>query len=416
MPGELYDFMEKDAGLASRGANWLRTVVPDAMNKARTALQGTHEVASFGALPHAPPAAAAGGILAPVSTALHAPPMHGGVPAASHDAVRNMLPTGASPHAPAAAPAGGAAPAQAAPPTAAGAQAQTANAHGASAANGWEHAQHGKPVAPPQYDAATGAYTAYYPNKDDPRSAIKATYHGHEAPAPSGPNTPYEHLAHGAQGLAQQGLQSARRAAPWAAGTAAVGAGGYALSRAGHSADEQEARMRDYYANAAHQMPQPVPGMGVYASYDEFANEKIASLTKAADGPPPRYDTLGQAHNAFAGAFGNALATKFVSDPIDGIHRILKKKIVDDPKAHATFHGVIESDPDLQKHYAQNPGQVDDTFKALRKFGPSMATSPAVVRSFLRQSMMTGGNMDFATIRMLAETEKFIQNGRGQGK
>lgn len=246
--------------------------------------------------------------------------------------------------------------------------------------------------------------------------------------------------------------------------------------------------MRDYYANATHQMPQPVPGMGVYASYDEFANEKIASLMgrsdklvhhaihgmdgagtallhpveeakgiyarmqgepterepgtskvlrhavsaggevaggvrdlfggayKKADGPPPRYDTLGPAHNAFAGAFGNALATKFVSDPIDGIHRILKKKIVDDPKAHATFHGVIESDPDLQKHYAQNPGQVDDTFKALRKFGPSMATSPAVVRSFLRQSMMTGGNMDFATIRMLAETEKFIQNGRGQGK
>lgn len=174
--------------------------------------------------------------------------------------------------------------------------------------------------------------------------------------------------------------------------------------------------MRDYYANATHQMPQPVPGMGVYASYDEFANEKIASLTKVADGPPHRLDTLTPTHNAFAGAFGNALATKFVSDPIDGIHRILKKKIVDDPKAHATFHGVIQGDPDLQKHYEQNPGQVDETFKALRKFGPSMATSPAVVRSFLRQSMMTGGNMDFATIRMLAETEKFIQNGRGQGK
>jgi hypothetical protein len=51
----------------------------------------------------------------------------------------------------------------------------------------------------------------------------------------------------------------------------------------------------------------------------------------------------------------------------------------------------------------------------MRKFGPSMSTSPAVVRSFLRQSTMAGGNMDFATIRLLAETEKFVQNARGRG-
>lgn len=248
--------------------------------------------------------------------------------------------------------------------------------------------------------------------------------------------------------------------------------------------------MHDYAANSHHQMPQPMPGMSVYASYEAFGAEKLAELLAAlkhtfnagdsasralitpvheaktlysriqgeqtehephtartlremvgagkevADSvknhpfvrgyyrkgeekvaeQPPRFDVLTPTHNAFAVEFGKALANKFVTDPIDGIHRILKKKIVEDPKAMSTFYGVIESDPELQRHYSENPDQVHDTFKALRRFGPSMAASPAVVRSFLRQSMMAGGNMDFATIRMLAETEKFIQNSRGQGK
>lgn len=449
MSDDLYAFMQqKEAGIVQNTANVLRRVVPQMAERAGSAVQNAaHHVgdavtnASIGAHGAIQNAAhsvggavtdAAGavknirsrlpGAAHTVEEAAHAAPHVGPLPAGLQSAplseVRNMLPTGHAPVSPVV---------------------PGAPVHAPDTTYFDPHAKPGAPAPPvgesmgPSMSAEPGLVEQKQPwwkrvfdSSDNGYGAPES--HGSAAPsapapapsapataapaaptAPAGPNTPYEHFVHGARGMA-------REAAPWAAGTAAVGAGGYALSRAGHAADEQETRMRDYYANAAHQMPQPLPGMGVYASYDEFANEKIAALVKVANPAVPRFDTLGPAHAAFASQFGNALATKFVSEPIDGLHRILKKKIVDDPKAEATFHSVIQADPDLQKHYEQYPGQVDDTFKALRKFGPSMATSPAVVRSFLRQSMMAGGNMDFATIRMLAETEKFIQNGRGQGK
>jgi hypothetical protein len=212
------------------------------------------------------------------------------------------------------------------------------------------------------------------------------------------------------QGAANTARTWGRRGAQ--AGLAAGGlyAGYRMLGGGGQTADEQAARMQDYLANAQHQMAQPIPSMTVMASYDAFAKEKVAAL-KAAD----KIDTFNTAHSSMAGAFGNALAQKLVTEPIDNAHRFLKKKIVDDPKAHATFHGVVQEDPMLRDAYAQNPAGLEETFKAMRKFGPSMSTSPAVVRSFLRQSTMAGGNMDFATIRLLAETEKFVQNARGRG-
>ena len=168
--------------------------------------------------------------------------------------------------------------------------------------------------------------------------------------------------------------------------------------------------MQDYLANAQHQMGQPLPSMTVMASYDAFAQSKTAQLKQAEP-----VNLFNGTHNAMASAVSQALAQKLVSEPIDNAHRFLKKRIVDDPKAHATFHSVVQEDPMLRDAYEQNPHVLEETFKAMRKFGPSMATTPAAVRSFLRQSTMAGGTMDFATIRLLAETEKFVQNGRGKG-
>lgn len=175
--------------------------------------------------------------------------------------------------------------------------------------------------------------------------------------------------------------------------------------------------MQDYLANAQHGMSQPIPSMSVYASYDEFAQAKHAELQKLAapfQRMPPPPDTFSQVHQNLSTAFGQALAKKLVSDPIDDFHRILKKKIVDDPKAHDTFHHVVSNDEILGDAYKQDPKSLEEAFGAMRKFAPSMVTTPAAVRSFLRQSTMGGGNLDFATLRLMAETEKFIQTSRGK--
>lgn len=189
------------------------------------------------------------------------------------------------------------------------------------------------------------------------------------------------------------------------------------LRGSGRAGDEQQARMQAYLANSAHMQPQMMPSMSVYASYDKFAATKLAELKEAA-GPPfvlRNNDTYGKTQGALSDAFAKSLADKFVSEPIDAIHRTLKKMLYDDPEAHDTFHGVVQDDDLLRDTYAAHPEHLEQSFNAMKKFGPSLVTSPAAVRSFLRQSAMTGGNIDFATIKLIAETEKMIQNAKGRG-
>lgn len=167
--------------------------------------------------------------------------------------------------------------------------------------------------------------------------------------------------------------------------------------------------MQDYLANSHHQMNQPLPSMSVYASYDEFAQRKIADLQA------PRVDTFGQTHNALSGALAQSLAKKLVEEPIDTFHRTLKKRFVDDPKAETSFHTAINSDPQLKALYEKNPEAMRMSFATMRKFSPSAASAPQAVQSFLLNTAMTQNRIDFATLRLLAETEKFIQNSKGRG-
>jgi hypothetical protein len=72
----------------------------------------------------------------------------------------------------------------------------------------------------------------------------------------------------------------------------------------------------------------------------------------------------------------------------------------------------------LQEAHRTNPKGLQETFSTLQTFAPSMAKNPQATKSFLRQATMSGmhgGGPDFATIRLLAETEKFIQNSKGRG-
>lgn len=192
-----------------------------------------------------------------------------------------------------------------------------------------------------------------------------------------------------------------------AGGAALLGLGGYAASRAGA---EQDVRIRDYMQNAQRDGGTPMPYMAVHASYDNFAERaKLGELQ-------PMYPTV---QGALANSMATQLATKFIGEPIDAAHKALKKKFYDDPKHQASFDEAVSGDELLREAHAANPTHLADSFSTLKKFAPSMAAHPQATRSFLRQAQMAGAHgsgMDFATIRMLAETEKFIQNSKGQGR
>lgn len=246
------------------------------------------------------------------------------------------------------------------------------------------------PTASAPAAQAPAAQTPYVP----PSGAIPSAG-ATSAGVPNGVNPP-----------AGQGWLS-RNAAPLAlaAGGAALGT---SMLRGGPAAAEQDARMRDYMTNAQQNMATPMPTMAVYASYDEFAEEKRAAYA-------PVYPTM---QGAMANSLANQLATKFVGEPIDAVQKVLKKKLYDEPKHRAAFQQALEGDEMLQAEHRDNPQGLADTFHTLKTFAPSIAKNPLATRTFLRQATMSkmhGTGPDFATIRLMTETEKFIQNAKGRG-
>ena len=197
-------------------------------------------------------------------------------------------------------------------------------------------------------------------------------------------------------------------AAP-AAGAAALAGLGYTAYRGSNAAQEQAARMQDHFTNSAHNMSNPTPPMTVTASYDEFCEEKVANVYT------PVYPSM---QNALSTSMAQQLASKFVAEPLDAAHKVLRKKLYDEPKQQASYDAAVEGDEMLQEAHRSNPKGLQETFSTLRTFAPSMAKNPQATKSFLRQATMSGmhgGGPDFATIRLLAETEKFIQNSKGRG-
>jgi hypothetical protein len=197
-------------------------------------------------------------------------------------------------------------------------------------------------------------------------------------------------------------------AAPLAGGAAVAGLG-YSAYKGWGPKQEQTARTQDYLNTSAQNMGTPLPPMTVTASYDEFCEEKIANVYA------PVYPSI---QGSLASAAAQQLASKFVQEPLDAAHKVLQKKLYDEPKQMAAYQEAIDSDEVLREAHQANPKALQETFSTLKTFAPSMAKNPQATKSFLRQAAMSGmhgGGPDFATIRLLAETEKFIQNSKGRG-
>jgi len=264
-------------------------------------------------------------------------------------------------------------------------------------------AHHQTPRPAPATPAATPAAAAPPPQVPAPQTA------GPQAPGSSaipGSSGAPSGVPYGVNPPAQESWVS-RNAAPLAlaAGSAALGT---SMLRGGPAAAEQDARMRDYMRNAQQNMTTPMPSMAVYASYDQFAEEKRAAYA-------PVYPTM---QGAMANSLANQLATKFVGEPIDAVQKVLKKKLYDEPKHREAFQQALEGDEMLQAEHRDNPQGLADTFHTLKTFAPSIAKNPLATRTFLRQATMSkmhGTGPDFATIRLMTETEKFIQNAKGRG-
>lgn len=205
------------------------------------------------------------------------------------------------------------------------------------------------------------------------------------------------------QAAAPQAPQAAAPAAggsrllPMLAGGAALGTLGYAGYRGLQAAREQDARSQDYLRNAEHDMTAALPSMTVTASYNKLAHAKLGE------------GFAGNAARSFIGGMGTPVGERLIGKPIDLIAGAAKSKLYDEPRQRKNFEAVIKADPMLAQHHGQNPQMMREAFETIRRFSPTLAQDPMATRSLLKHVAMSSGEMDFATMKMLAETEKMHQ-------
>lgn len=171
--------------------------------------------------------------------------------------------------------------------------------------------------------------------------------------------------------------------------------------------------MTDVTNARQHDMTATLPLLSVKNAHDAFYARKLA-----ADGPGPRGMEFSpvspRIHDAGANALAMALADVGVKQPLMALHGFVKKKLYTEPKQRRVFDEVVAGDPDLARMYAERPNVINDTYDTLKFVGPNLSTNKNAVRNFLRNGMMVNGDIDYSTIKTLAETEKTLRQARGE--
>jgi hypothetical protein len=126
--------------------------------------------------------------------------------------------------------------------------------------------------------------------------------------------------------------------------------------------------------------------------------------------------------NEFVGGFGKGLGGGVTSEGLGAIRRLLgataqtiKEKFVSDPRRQQILDKVIESDPLISSYAEKNPGSVQNAYDTMIRFAPELSTDPNVVTAFLRHASMTGGVLDHATVKGLADAEASIHKAKNEG-
>lgn len=152
-----------------------------------------------------------------------------------------------------------------------------------------------------------------------------------------------------------------------------------------------------------------------FERYDNFG--KYASdRNKTAALPMNGFGRLGLGGNVAKGlteGVVKSVTDRLISGPLTKAWDIIDKKLYMEPRQKNVLKQAIQSDPMLARMMESNPELIAEAYKTVKTYAPSLTVDKSALQGFLRQIAITG-IVDPATIRMLAETEKFVKASRGQ--
>jgi len=165
--------------------------------------------------------------------------------------------------------------------------------------------------------------------------------------------------------------------------------------------------------------------MEVVASLDAFLEKKasdflssLSSLSKMLGGSAVK-DTLSSTfRGGLAKGFGDAVGKGVVAAAIQGIGSHItntQNSMVDNPKRQAMLATLFKSDPVLSDSIARHPdskAMLLEAYGTMTKFAPTLSLDINAARSFLREAVLGGAGVNYATIKSMVDTEKAITEAK----
>lgn len=93
----------------------------------------------------------------------------------------------------------------------------------------------------------------------------------------------------------------------------------------------------------------------------------------------------------------------------------MRERLFRDKKRSAIFQSAVETDPTVAYYDQQNPEVLPRAYETMVRFAPELSTDPNIVVSFLRHAAMTGGTLDYATVKGLADAESSVHKAKNEG-
>lgn len=156
---------------------------------------------------------------------------------------------------------------------------------------------------------------------------------------------------------------------------------------------------------------------GKYSSCNEMEKFAAARVTLSA-----RVSMEKVANEAMWGNIQEGMGREVGKETAGGLRRLLgagfqaiKELFINDPKREKMVQQISSTDPVVQPYERQQPGSVEQAYKTMARFAPTLSTDPNLATSFLRNAAMSGGALDYQVVKGLADAEAAVQRAKNEG-
>ena len=143
-------------------------------------------------------------------------------------------------------------------------------------------------------------------------------------------------------------------------------------------------------------------------------------ITKAVKGnrpPEPSFwaATGTKAIEGFTGNIGSGVGKALTEAALGALGQgigALKDYFITDPKRQALIENLMKTDPtisDAIKYDPKGRAKVLEAYSTMVRFAPTLSTDINAARSFVREAVIGGAGVNYATIKGLIETEKALK-------